>query len=92
MAVFLQKTFILLKNPNFNYLKHKNISIEKLWITQFGPMGPSWSILGPILGPNRGMFLKLNGPGPLESEGYPHTSFNSGKFPDTYKSFHISVT
>ena len=30
MAVFVQKTFILLKNPNSNYLKHKNISIEKL--------------------------------------------------------------
>ena len=43
----------------------------------------------PILGPNHGMFLKLNGPGTLGSEGYPHTSFSSGKFLDTYKSFHI---
>ena len=50
MAVFLQKTFILLKNSNSNYLKHKNISIEKLWITQFGPMGPPWGTLGPYLG------------------------------------------
>ena len=45
----------------------------------------------PILGPNCGMFSKLNGPGPIGSEGYPQTSFNSGKFPDTYKSFHIGV-
>ena len=37
------------------------------------------------------MFSKLNGPGSLGSEGYPYTSFNYGKFLDTYKSFHISV-
>ena len=43
------------------------------------------------MGPNRGMFLKLNGPGHLGSKGYPHTSFSSGKFPDTYKSFQIGV-
>ena len=49
MAVFLQKTFILHKNSNSNYLKHKNSSIEKLWITQFGPMGPLGT-LGPYLG------------------------------------------
>ena len=54
-------------------------------------MGLPGVLWGPILGPNRGMFSKLNGPGPLGSKGYPHTSFNSGKFPDTYKSFHIGV-
>ena len=62
-------------------------------MTKFGPMGPPHGVLwGSNLGPNRGMFSKLNGPGPLGSEGYPHTSFNFGKFPDTYKSFHIGVT
>ena len=45
----------------------------------------------PILGPNRGMFSKLNGPGHLGSKGYPHTSFSSGKFSHTYKSFRIGV-
>ena len=54
-------------------------------------MGPPGVLLGPILGPNRGMFSKLDGPGPLGSKGYPHTSFNSGKFQDTYQSFHIGV-
>ena len=52
------------------------------------PPGVPWGL---ILGLNHGMFSKLNGPGPLESEGYPHTSFNSGKFLDTYKSFHIEL-
>ena len=54
-------------------------------------MGLPGVLWGPFLGPNRGMFSKLNGPGPLGSKGYPNTSFNSGKFPDTYESFHISV-
>ena len=60
-------------------------------MTKFGPMGSPWCTLGPLLGLNRGMFSKLNGPGPLGSKGYPHTSFNSGKFSDTYASFHIGV-
>ena len=46
---------------------------------------------GPIVGPNRGTFSKLHGPGPLGSKGYPHTSFNYGIFSDTYASFHIGV-
>ena len=46
---------------------------------------------GPILGPNRRMLSKLDGPGPLGSKGYPNTSFNSGKFPDTYQSFLVGV-
>ena len=54
-------------------------------------MGPPGVLLGPILSPNRGMFSKLDGPGPLGSKGYPHTIFNSGKFSDTYQSFHIGV-
>ena len=34
----------------------------------------------PILGPARGMFSKLNGPGPLGSGGHSHTSFSNGRF------------
>ena len=34
----------------------------------------------PILGPTRGIFSKLNGPGPLRSGGYSHTSFRTGEF------------
>ena len=43
-----------------------------------------WDPLGvprvPILGPARGMFSKLNGPGPLGSAGHSHTSFRTGEF------------
>ena len=34
----------------------------------------------PISGPNRGIFSKLNGPGPLGSRGHSHTSFSNGRF------------
>ena len=34
----------------------------------------------PILGPARGFFSKLNGPGPLGSGGHSHTSFSTGEF------------
>ena len=34
----------------------------------------------PILGPTRGIFSKLNGPGPLRSGGHSHTSFSTGEF------------
>ena len=33
-----------------------------------------------ILGPARGIFLKLNVPGPLGSVGHSHTSFSTGEF------------
>ena len=43
-----------------------------------------WDPLGvprvPILGPARGIFSKLNGPGPLGSVGHSHTSFRTGEF------------
>ena len=38
---------------------------------------PPGVLLGPILGPNRGMFSKLDGPGPLGSKGYPHKSLET---------------
>ena len=66
--------------------------VRFFWKPYFGPMGPPGVLLGPILGPDRGIFSKLDGPGPLRSKGYPHTSFNYGKFSDTYQSFHIGVT
>ena len=34
----------------------------------------------PILGPARGFFSKLNGPGPLGSGGHSHTSYSNGRF------------
>ena len=34
----------------------------------------------PILGPARGIFSKLNRPGPLRSGGHSHTSFSIGEF------------
>ena len=43
-------------------------------------MGPPGVPGVPILGPARGMFSKLNGPGPLGSVGHSHTSFRTGEF------------
>ena len=34
----------------------------------------------PISGPHHGIFAKLDGPGPLGSGGYSHTSFSTGRF------------
>ena len=45
----------------------------------------------PISGPNRGIFLKLIGPGPLESGGHSHASFSNGRFRALENSFHIDV-
>ena len=43
-----------------------------------------WDPLGvprvPISGPHHGIFSKLDGPGPLGSGGYSHTSFSTGRF------------
>ena len=41
----------------------------------------------PILGPNRGMFSKLNWPGPLGSGGHSHTIFSNGRFLGAQRSF-----
>ena len=43
-------------------------------------MGPLGVPRVPILGPARGIFSKLNGPGPLGSVGHSHTSFRTGEF------------
>ena len=42
-------------------------------LVPWDPLGYFW---GPILGPNCGMFSKLDGPGPLGSKGYPQCSEN----------------
>ena len=34
----------------------------------------------PISGPHRGIFSKLDGPGPLGSVGHSHSSFSTGRF------------
>ena len=43
-----------------------------------------WDPLGvlrvPISGPHRGIFSKLDGPGPLGSGGHSHASFSTGRF------------
>ena len=52
-------------------------------------MGPPWDL--PILGPNRGFFSKIIGPGPLGSRGHSHTSFSNGRFQALESSFHIDV-
>ena len=44
------------------------------------PLDPLGVPRVPISGPNRGIFSKLNGPGPLGSGGHSHTSFSTGEF------------
>ena len=50
-------------------------------------MGPPGVPKVPILGPNRGMFSKLNWPGPLGSGGHSHTIFSNGRFQGAQRSF-----
>ena len=45
----------------------------------------------PILGPNHGILSKLNGPGPLGSGGYSHTSFSTGEFWATQRTLSSDV-
>ena len=45
-----------------------------------------------ISGPNRGIFSKLNGPGPLGSEGHSHTSFSHGRFRVAQRTLQYDVT
>ena len=45
----------------------------------------------PISGPNRGMFSKLNDPGPLGPGGLSHTIFGNGRFQGSQRSFGCGV-
>ena len=45
----------------------------------------------PILGPNRGMFSKLNEPGPLGPGGHSHTILGDGRFQGAQRSFGCDV-
>ena len=54
--------------------------MRKILKENFGPTGPPGVPGVPISGPHRGIFSKLNGPGPLGSGGYSHTSFSTGEF------------
>ena len=56
-------------------LHEKNFE-EKIWSHGTPPGVPRV----PILGPHRGIFSKLNGPGPPGSGGHSHTSFSAGEF------------
>ena len=56
-------------------LHEKNFEEKKLV-----PWDPPGVPRVPILGPHRGIFSKLDGPGPLGSGGHTHTSFNTGRF------------
>ena len=54
-------------------------------------MGPLGVPRVPISGPNRGIFSKLIGPGPLGSGGHSHNRFSNGRFQALETSFHIDV-
>ena len=45
---------------------------------KFGPTGLPGVPRVPISGPHRGIFSKLDGPGPLGSGDHSHTSFSTG--------------
>ena len=67
-------------------LHEKNFE-EKILV----PLDPLGVPRVPISGPNRGIFSKLDGPGPLGSGGHSHTSFSNGRFRALETSFHIDV-
>ena len=56
-------------------LHEKNFEEKKLV-----PWDPPGVPRVPILGPHRGIFSKLDWPGPLGSGGHSHTSFSTGRF------------
>ena len=83
----LQKSSFCQKTPKPYYMD-LNIDVrEYFWRKKFGPMGPPGVPRVPILGPNRGMFSKLNWPGPLGSGGHSHTIFSNGRFQGAQRSF-----
>ena len=63
-------------------------NFEKKFLVPWDPLGVPRV---PISGPNRGIFSKLIGPGPLGSGGHSHTSFSNGRFRALETSFHIDV-
>ena len=67
-------------------LHEKNF--EKKYLVPWDPPGVPRV---PISGPNRGIFSKLIGPGPLGSGGHSHTSFSNSRFLALETSFHIDV-
>ena len=80
-AFLLQKSSFCQKNPPKPYYIDLNINVgEHFWRKKFGPMGPPGVPRVPILGPYRGIFSKLDGPGPLGSGNHSHTSFSTGRF------------
>ena len=62
---------------------YQNIFEEKNLV----PWDPPGVPRVPILGPNRGMFSKLNWPGPLGSGGHSYTIFSNGRFQGAQRSF-----
>ena len=54
--------------------------MRKILKKKIGPVGPFGVPRVPISGPHRGIFSKLDGPGPLGCGGYSHTSFSTGEF------------
>ena len=55
-------------------------------------MGPLRVPRVPILGPTRGIFSKLIGPGPLRSGGHSPTSFSTGEFLAAQRTLGSDVT
>ena len=54
--------------------------MRKILKKKMVPWNPPGVPRVPILGPHRGIFSKLDGPGPLGSGGHSHTSFSTGRF------------
>ena len=70
MAVFVVKVnFFAHIIHRYNYLNIKKCMLDFFENHILVPWDPPGVLLGPILGPNRGMFSKFNGDGPLGSKG-----------------------
>ena len=96
LAVFVVKVIKIVifcpNTPKYSYLNLNNCMLEYFEKQILVPWGSPGVLWGPILGPNRGMFSKLNGPSPLGSGGYSYTSFSIGRFHAQWNSFGGDVT
>ena len=87
MAVFASNIEYFAENPTFNYTDLNILVWEKYWGKKLVPSDPPGVLRVPILGPNRGMFSKLNGPSPPGSGGQSYTKFSIGRFCAQWNSF-----
>ena len=87
MGAFASKIKFLQKTDQPYYIDLKINVGEHLKRKKMVPWDPTGVSRVPILAPNRGMFSKLNWPGPLGSGGHSHAIFSNGRFRGAQRSF-----